>query len=54
LNKKQPGLEESKRCIRLREAVGFVGRGQSSFADFIGVSPERWHNVESLSLSSSL
>jgi hypothetical protein len=45
---KDPDFAESKRCIRLREAMGYVGHGsQKTFAEFIGVTPDRWHCVES-------
>ena len=42
-----PGSDESKRARRLREAMGFNGRGgQQAFANFLGVDRGRWSNVE--------
>jgi transcriptional regulator with XRE-family HTH domain len=42
-----PGSDESKRARRLREAMGFNGRGgQQAFANFLGVERRRWSNVE--------
>jgi len=42
-----PGSDESKRARRLREAMGFNGRGgQQAFANFLGVDRGRWNNVE--------
>jgi len=39
--------DESKRARRLREAMGFNGRGgQQAFANFLGVDRGRWNNVE--------
>ena len=44
---KFPGSDESKRARRLREAMGFNGRGaQQAFANFLGVDRGRWNNVE--------
>ena len=44
---KFPGSDESKRARRLREAMGFNGRGgQQAFANFLGVERGRWNNVE--------
>ena len=35
--------------------MGYVGHGsQKTFAEFIGVTPDRWHDVESGPQSSSL
>ena len=45
--KGSPGSDESKRARRLREAMGFNGRGgQQAFANFLGVDRGRWNNVE--------
>jgi transcriptional regulator with XRE-family HTH domain len=42
-----PGSDESKRARRLREAMGFNGRGgQRAFAEFLGIERGRWNNVE--------
>ena len=42
-----PGSDESKRAHRLREAMGFNGRGgQLAFAEFLGIERGRWNNVE--------
>ena len=42
-----PGSDVSKRARRLREAMGFNGRGgQQAFANFLGVDRGRWNNVE--------
>jgi hypothetical protein len=42
-----PGSDESKRARRLREAMGFNGRGaQQAFANFLCVDRGRWNNVE--------
>ena len=42
-----PGSDESKRARRLREAMGFNGRGgQHAFANSLGVERGRWSNVE--------
>jgi hypothetical protein len=42
-----PGSDVSKRARRLREAMGFNGRGgQQAFANFLGVERGRWNNVE--------
>ena len=42
-----PGSDESKRARRLREAMGFNGRGgQQAFAEFLGIERGRWNNVE--------
>lgn len=42
-----PGSDESKRARRLREAMGFNGRGgQQKFAELLGVGRGRWNNVE--------
>ena len=42
-----PGNDESKRARRLREAMGFNGRGgQQAFANFLGIERGRWNNVE--------
>ena len=39
--------DDSKRARRLREAMGFNGRGaQQAFANFLGVDRGRWNNVE--------
>jgi transcriptional regulator with XRE-family HTH domain len=44
---KFPGSDESKRARRLREAMGFNGRGgQQKFAELLGVERGRWNNVE--------
>jgi transcriptional regulator with XRE-family HTH domain len=41
------GSDESKRARRLREAMGFNGRGsQQKFAEFLGVERSTWNNVE--------
>ena len=41
------GSDDSKRARRLREAMGFNGRGaQLAFANFLGVDRGRWNNVE--------
>jgi transcriptional regulator with XRE-family HTH domain len=41
------GSDESKRARRLREAMGFNGRGsQQKFAELLGVERGRWNNVE--------
>ena len=41
------GSDDSKRARRLREAMGFNGRGaQQAFANFLGVDRGRWNNVE--------
>ncbi len=45
--KKIVGSPESQRCIRLRKAMGYdYHGGQKKFAEFLGVSPDRWNNVE--------
>jgi transcriptional regulator with XRE-family HTH domain len=42
-----PGSDESKRARRLREAMGFNGRGdQQKFAELLGVERGRWNNIE--------
>ena len=42
-----PGSDESKRARRLREAMGFNGRGaQQAFAELLGIERGRWNNVE--------
>ena len=42
-----PVSDESKRARRLREAMGFNGRGgQQAFSNFLGVDRGRWNNVE--------
>ena len=42
-----PGSDESKRARRLREAMGFNGRGrQQKFAELLGVERGRWNHVE--------
>jgi hypothetical protein len=42
-----PGSDESKRARRLREAMGFNGRGgQLAFAEFLCIERGRWNNVE--------
>ena len=39
--------DDSKRARRLREAMGFNGRGdQQKFAELLGVDRGRWNNVE--------
>jgi hypothetical protein len=39
--------DDSKRARRLREAMGFNGRGaQLALANFLGVDRGRWNNVE--------
>ena len=39
--------DDSKRARRLREAMGFNGRGnQQKFAELLGVERNRWSNVE--------
>ena len=39
--------DDSKRARRLREAMGFNGRGgQLAFANVLGVERGRWNNVE--------
>ena len=41
------GSDDSKRARRLREAMGFNGRGdQQKFAELLGVDRGRWNNVE--------
>ena len=41
------GSDDSKRARRLREAMGFNGRGaQQKFAELLGVERGRWNNVE--------
>jgi transcriptional regulator with XRE-family HTH domain len=41
------GSDESQRARRLREAMGFNGRGsQQKFAELLGVERGRWNNVE--------
>ena len=42
-----PGSDESKRARRLREAMGFNGRGdQQKFAELLNVERGRWNNIE--------
>jgi hypothetical protein len=42
-----PGSDESKRARRLREAMGFNGRGANRrLPNFLGVDRGRWNNVE--------
>ena len=42
-----PGSDASKRARRLREAMGFNGRGdQQKFAELLGVDRGRWNNIE--------
>ena len=42
-----PVSDASKRARRLREAMGFNGRGdQQKFADLLGVGRGRWNNIE--------
>ena len=41
------GSDESQRARRLREAMGFNGRGsQQKFAELLGVERGTWNNVE--------
>ena len=42
-----PGSPKSKRCIHLREVMGFVGHGsQTQFAEYLGIGIDRWNNFE--------
>ena len=47
---------EATRCAHLHEAMGFHGHGsQKAFADFLGITEDRWGNVErGLPLSKTL
>jgi hypothetical protein len=44
---REPASPIAKRLKKLREAMGHHGHGgQTSFARFLGISPQRWNNVE--------